>query len=171
MHKSVFFGILALALLALPMAVAAADSAQTQITGSVDTSLSVTVDDAALSLGAMDVGNNPQAAPHYLTTKVHVTASGPITGWAVTAKDQGTIKTGWLLSGSDNLENPLEFGWGSLPVTDPWPSDLKVQRTINTDTTYPFDPTATDVFFRQKVVAGDPVGSYTMVVQFNVVLA
>jgi hypothetical protein len=165
MKTCILLGLLALALLALPAAVAA-ETASTVITGSVTTSLSVTVDDTALNLGAMDVGYNP-ASPGYVTTSVHVTSSGPITGWALTAKDTNTIveTRGYLLDGTTKLANPLGFTWG-IGTPGTW-TDLTATRDIASDVLYPFPGYDTDVFFRQEVVTGDPVGSYTMTVQFN----
>jgi len=160
MRKYLILGLLALALLAIPAAVAA-ESKTTVITGSVTTSISLTVDDTALSLGTMDVGMNP-ASPGYVTTTVHVTTSGPIKGWTLTAADKGGLKTGWLLDGSTYLTNALGFAWGA----EPW-NDLTTTWTIASDSTYPFDPSDTPVFFRQEVVTGDPAGSYTMTVEFN----
>ncbi|MDD1667416.1 MAG: hypothetical protein LUO96_03005, partial [Methanomicrobiales archaeon] len=137
------------------------------IKGSVTTTLSVTVDNSELNLGAMDVGNNPPETPGpgYVTTTVHVTASGPITGWALTAKDIKIANAGYLVNGADDpLRNALGFAWVD---TTTW-SDLTTTRSIAGDIVYPFPPTDTPVFFRQEVVAGDHTGNFAMTVQFNV---
>ena len=169
MNRYVLLGFLVLTLLALPTAVAAAESATTDIKGSVTTTLSVTVDNSELNLGAMDVGNNPPETPGpgYVTTTVHVTTSGPITGWALTAKDIKLADAGYLINGADEpLTNALGFTWDS----EAW-TDLITPKTIAGDIVSPFPPTDTAVFFRQEVVAGDPTGNFAMTVQFNVGIA
>ena len=166
MKKYILLGVIALVLLALPAAVAADNKAQTVVSGSIATSITVTVDNTALDLGPMDVGINP-AIPGYVNTTVHVNTTGPVSGWGLKAKDTGTVKTGWLLDGTTFLNMPLGFAWGT-PTT--W-TDLTVERSIASGTgpaAYPDVPT--DVFFRQEVIAGDPVGTYTMTVEFDGIL-
>lgn len=159
MKKYVLIVFLALALLAIPSVVAAA---QTEVRGTIARTIDVTVDDATLDLDMSNAGYTP-----IVDTIVHATVSGPISSWSVTAQDEkaGTY-SGYLTKDGANLQPlglPLEISkdastWYYLPL------DIMSGTTTVTNSQQ-------TVSFRQYVSTSDLAGFYKITVLFVGVVA
>jgi hypothetical protein len=159
MKKYVLIVFLALALLAIPSVVAAA---QTEVRGTIARTIDVTVDDATLDLDMSNAGYTP-----IVDTIVHATVSGPISSWSVTAQDEkaGTY-SGYLTKDGANLQ-PLGLQLEISKDASTWyylPLDIMSGTTTVTNSQQ-------TVSFRQYVSTSDLAGFYKITVLFVGVVA
>jgi hypothetical protein len=153
MRKIVLIGLVLVALLvALPGAVAAANSDTIVVSGNIggDISVSITGD---VTFGAMTPGNT------YTDTTTDLSVSSTFPLWTVTATDQNAgADTGKMLSGTTPLTNPFQINknggaYQGLPY--------------NAILTGSAGTTSADIGFQQQIVSGDLAGSYSITVVFT----
>ena len=155
--KYVLLGVLALALFAIPGAVAAGvqGSGQVSVSAIIPTTCEITVTPASLDFGSMEPGHD------YYTATGAVNVACNYAPWTVTAADDATggKPAGYLWSGSAAMSQAFQLyngvGWAALTTPEAF-----AQGTTTGSFTFP------DQFY-QQVTGADSAGTYTTAVTFT----
>jgi len=161
MKKYVLLGVLALALLAIPVAVAADSPPYSVVQGTIEKSIAVYSSANLITLDMSHAGYTP-----YQSTTVSYKTTGPINTWAVVADDnKGNLDPNYgkmVNSVPEPLFNWFEISWDGL-----WPTYWTLQpgRTIASGNGEV--DSSIGVYFQQMILVTDPTGQFGIQVNFN----
>ena len=141
-----------------PISAFAANSGNTNITGTVPSSISLTAP-SSLVLPSLVPGTSVESP--FIT----VTISTNTTGWSLTAAESGGGADGKMgRTGGGTMTNPIEIQGGNVTTYTPLSTTVKLRDANGTPGTIPFD----NIKFRQVVANTETAGDYSITVVFTI---